>query len=197
MTEQQQKHRKQSRQHQLHLEPDPNPKRRLLMKSASQTANGIGQQREGKAIPDDESGMQVEDKLEIDNEQRTEPPGVSRTNTRRKTAMKSELRAVTTQEAVDGYREKAMIIESVEQIDELGSIMEVSMTGQVLRWARQSNLSAQSGWMEHEEPQSSDSRQALAREHSEKVKNVQCGAERDVLDCQRSDWRENAQLSWC
>ena len=39
--------------------------------------------------------------------------------------MKSEPLAVTTQEAVDGYREKAMRIASVEQI-ELGNIMELS-----------------------------------------------------------------------
>ena len=48
--------------------------------------------------------------------------------------------AVTTQGAVDGYREKAMRIASVEQ-DELGNIMELSITGHVLRWARQSNVS--------------------------------------------------------
>ena len=54
--------------------------------------------------------------------------------------MKSEPRAVTTQEAVDGYREKAMRIESVEQI-ELGNIMELPIAGQVLMWARQSNFS--------------------------------------------------------
>ena len=48
--------------------------------------------------------------------------------------------AVTTLEAVDGYREKAMRIASVEQI-ELGNIMELSITGHVLRWERQSNLS--------------------------------------------------------
>ena len=52
----------------------------------------------------------------------------------------SEPAAVTTQEAVDGYCEKAMRIASVEQI-ELASIMELSITGQVLKWARQSNLS--------------------------------------------------------
>ena len=112
------------------------------MKSASLTARGSGQQREGKAIPDDESGMQVEDKPEIDNEERAEPPRVSSTNIRRRIAVKSEPRAVTTQDAVDGFREKAMKIESVEQI-ELGSIMELSITGQVLRWARQSNLSGE------------------------------------------------------
>ena len=54
--------------------------------------------------------------------------------------MKSEPMAVTTREAVDGYRGKAMIIASVEQI-ELGNIMELSITGQVLKWARQVNLS--------------------------------------------------------
>ena len=47
--------------------------------------------------------------------------------------------AVTTQGAVDGHCEKAMMIASVEQI-ELGNIMELSKTVQVLRWARQSNL---------------------------------------------------------
>ena len=53
--------------------------------------------------------------------------------------MKSEPVAATTQEAVDGHREKAVRIASVQQI-ELGNIMELSITGQVLR-ARQSNLS--------------------------------------------------------
>ena len=70
--------------------------------------------------------------------------------------MKSEPVAVTAQEAVDGRREKAMRIASVEQI-ELGNIMELSITGQVLRWARQSNLSG--GLCGLMEP---DSRQAPA-----------------------------------
>ena len=34
------------------IEPDPNPKRRLVMKSASSTASGSGQQRQKRAIPD-------------------------------------------------------------------------------------------------------------------------------------------------
>ena len=54
--------------------------------------------------------------------------------------MKSEPAAVTTQEAIDGSREKVMRIASVEQI-ELGNLMELSITGQVLKWARQSNVS--------------------------------------------------------
>ena len=97
------------------------------MKSASLTASSSGQQREGKANPDDESGIQVEDKPEIDNGERAETTH----------SMKSEPRGVTTQEAVEGYQEKAKRIESVEQI-ELGNIMELSITGQVPRWARQS-----------------------------------------------------------
>ena len=43
------------------IEPEVNPKRRLLMKSASLTASGSGQQEQKKSIPDDEWRMQVED----------------------------------------------------------------------------------------------------------------------------------------
>ena len=43
------------------IEPEANPKRRLLMKSASLTASGSGQQMQKRSIPDDESGTQVED----------------------------------------------------------------------------------------------------------------------------------------
>ena len=43
------------------IEPEANPKRRLLMKSAWLTASGSGSQRQKRSIPDDdESGMQVE-----------------------------------------------------------------------------------------------------------------------------------------
>ena len=90
--------------------------------------------------------MQLEDKLEVDNEERAEPPGAPSTSIRKEIAVKSEPRAVTTQEAVDGYREKATIIECAEQI-ELGNIMVLSIAGQVLRWARQSNLSG-GVWMD-------------------------------------------------
>ena len=76
--------------------------------------------------------MQIEDKPEVDNEERAEPPGAPSRSIRRRIAVKSEPRAVTTQEAVDGQREKAMRIESVEQI-ELGNIMELSIAGQVLK----------------------------------------------------------------
>ena len=84
--------------------------------------------------------MQVEDTLEMGTGESTELLGVSLANTRRRIVVKSEPVAVTTQEAVDGHCEKAMRIARVEQI-ERGNIMELSITGQVLKWARQSNLS--------------------------------------------------------
>ena len=93
------------------------------MKSASSTASGSGQQKEKRSIPDDESRSQFEDMWEMGTGESTALPG-----------------AVTTQEAVDGHCEKAMRVASVEQF-ELGNIMEQSITGQVLKLARRSNLS--------------------------------------------------------
>ena len=122
------------------VEPDPNPKRRLLTMSASSTASGSGQQTEKKSIPDDESRMQVEDMSEMGTGESIALPGAPSANPRRRIVVKSEPVAVTTQEAVDEYCDKAMKIARVEQI-ELGNIMELSITGQVLKWARQSNLS--------------------------------------------------------
>ena len=137
------------------------------MKSASSTASGSGQQKEKTSIPDDESRMQVEDTSEMGTGESTELLGAPSANIGRRIVVKSsDPVTVTTQEAVDGYCEKAMRIASVEQI-ELGNIMELSITGQVLKWARQSNLSERtvtthSGWMELEESQPPDSCQALA-----------------------------------
>ena len=110
------------------------------MKSASLTASSSGQQRQKRAIPDDKSGMQVEDTSETGTGEGTASPAAPPASIRRRIVVKSEPVAVTTQEAVDGRREEAMRIASVEQI-ELGNIMELSITSQVLRWARQSNLS--------------------------------------------------------
>ena len=74
--------------------------------------------------------------------------------------MKSEPAAVTTQEAIDGSREKVIRIASVEQI-ELGNLMELSITGKaiILVWRI---VITQIRWMEFEESQPLDSRQALA-----------------------------------
>ena len=118
------------------IEPVPIPKRRLLMKSAPSTASGSGQQREKRLVTDTEPGVQTGDPLEVGTGESTTLPGAPSANTRRRIVVKSEpVAAVTTQEAVDRFREKAMRIASVEPV-ELGSIMEVSFTGQVLKWAR-------------------------------------------------------------
>ena len=45
------------------------------MKSALTTAGGGGQERERRTIPDNDSRMQIEDKPEVDNEERAEPLG--------------------------------------------------------------------------------------------------------------------------
>ena len=119
------------------IEPDPDPKRRLLAKSAPSTASGSGQQREKRPVTDTEPRVQTGDPLEVGTVESTTLPGAPSSNTRRRIVVKSEpVAAVTTQEAVDGYRENSMRIESVEQV-ELGSIMEQSLTGQMLMWARQ------------------------------------------------------------
>ena len=109
------------------------------MKSTSLTASSSGEQGQKRSIPDDESGMQVEDTQKTDIGEGEVSPAAVATNIRRRIAMKSEPAAVTTQ-AIDWSREKVMRIASVEQI-ELGNLMELSITGQVLKWARQSNLS--------------------------------------------------------
>ena len=110
------------------------------MKSASSMARSSGEQGQKRLIPDDESRMQVEDAPKADIAGDIVSPAAMSTNVRWRITKKSEPVAVTTQEAIDGYREKAIRIASVEQI-ELGNLMELAITGQVLKWARQSNLS--------------------------------------------------------
>ena len=122
------------------VEPDPNPKRRLSMKSASSAASDSGQQREKRPVTDTESGAQARDPLETGTGENTTSPTALFANTRRRIVMKSKPLAVTTQEAVDGCRAKPMSIASVELVD-LGNIMELSITSQVLKWARQMHLS--------------------------------------------------------
>ena len=73
--------------------------------------------------------MQVEDMSGTGTREGTVLPATPPVHTGRRIVGKSEPVAVTTQEAVDGYREKARRIASVEQI-ELGNIMELSITGQ-------------------------------------------------------------------
>ena len=110
------------------------------MKSASSTASGSGQQRKKRPIPDTESRVRAEDTSEMGTGESTVLPRAPSANTRRRIVVKPEPVAVTTQEAVHGYCESALRIASVEQI-EVGNIMELSITGQVLKWARRSNFS--------------------------------------------------------
>ena len=110
------------------------------MKSASSTSSGSGQQKEKRSIPDDESRLRDEDMSEMCVGGSTALLGAPSANTRRSIVVKSEPAAVTTQEAVHRYCEKATRIASVEHI-ELGNIMELSINGQVVKWARRSNLS--------------------------------------------------------
>ena len=85
------------------IEPDPNPKRRVIMKSASTDSQWeqTGGRKESNLRSCMIQRMQIEDKPEVENEERAEPPGARSTSTRRRIAVKSEPRAVTTQEAVD------------------------------------------------------------------------------------------------
>ena len=110
------------------------------MKSTSLTASSSGHKRERRSTSDEELMMQVEDTSVARTSEGTAVPETHPANTRRRIVGKSEPVAVTTQEAIDGYREKARRIASVEQI-ELGNIMELSIAGQLLRWARRANLS--------------------------------------------------------
>ena len=81
-------------------------KRRLLMKSAPTAASGSGQQREKRSVTNTEAGKQAGDSLEIGTGVSTTAPAALPVNTRRRISMKSEPVAVTTQEAIDGSREK-------------------------------------------------------------------------------------------
>ena len=78
------------------IEPEANPKRRLLTKSPSLTASGSGQQRQKSAVPDDESGMQVEDTPETGTGKGAALPAAPSANIRRRLAVQSEPVAATT-----------------------------------------------------------------------------------------------------
>ena len=83
------------------IEPDVNPKRRLLMKSAPLTASSSGEPGQKRTIPGDESRMQGEDTPKTGTGEGTASPAAIPMNVRRRIAVKSESVEVTTQEAVD------------------------------------------------------------------------------------------------
>ena len=78
--------------------------------------------------------------MEMGTDESAVLPSALAANTRRRIAGKSTPAAISAHEGVDGYREKTMRIASVEQV-EMGNIMELSITGHELKWARQSNFS--------------------------------------------------------
>ena len=73
--------------------------------SAASTANGSGQRKEKRSIPDVESRVQFEDISEMGIGESTALPGAPSANTRRRIVVVSEPAAATTQ-AVDGHCEK-------------------------------------------------------------------------------------------
>ena len=78
--------------------------------------------------------------MELSTDESAVLPSALAANTRRIIAEKLTPVAITTQEGVDGYSGRAIRIARVEQLD-FGNIMEFSITGHVLNWARQSNFS--------------------------------------------------------
>ena len=110
------------------------------MKSAPSAASHSGQQKEKESVTNAEAGMQVRDPMDMSNGGSTTSTTAMPAHHRRRISVKSEPVAVTTQEGVDGSREKAMRIGSVEQF-ELRNIMELSIMGHVLNRARQMNFS--------------------------------------------------------
>ena len=90
----------------------------------------------------------TEESVEIDEGTRGALPNVMGPSTRRRIVEKtswaevqtnSSAEAITTQEGIDGYREISKRIAIDEQV-ELGNIMELSVMGHVLKWARPSNV---------------------------------------------------------
>ena len=74
------------------IEPNPNPKRRLLVKSASSTGSGSGQQSAERPAGDIESGVQTGDLLEMGTGESTTLLGASSANSRRRTVRTSSRR---------------------------------------------------------------------------------------------------------
>ena len=68
---QNQQHQQHQNREKLRLNQTTNPKKRLLMKSASSMARCSGQRKEKRSIPDDESRMRVEDMWEMGTGEKT------------------------------------------------------------------------------------------------------------------------------
>ena len=108
------------------IEPDLNPKKRLLVKSASSAASGSGQQHVKRSATDAQHQKhQLMSRWTWDwQKSRTAQRFGSKYQMKQSLRHKAETQcpvAITTQEGIDEYREKAMRIASVEQV-ELGSV---------------------------------------------------------------------------
>ena len=96
--------------------------------------------------------------MEMGTAERAVLPTALAANTGRSIAEKSAPVAVTTQEEIDGYREKAMMIASVEQV-ELGNHHGVVNHGSCAEMGKTSEplgetVAEKNRWMEHEESHS-------------------------------------------
>ena len=110
---------------------DPNPKRRLLMKSASSAASGSGQQPVQRPATDSETEPPAEISMEIDDGTKGALPSVKGPNTRRRVAENTFPAEIQPSSPQWQTPLKKVRITSVEQV-ELGSMMELSVSGHVL-----------------------------------------------------------------
>ena len=102
----------------------------------------VSSQQVQRSATDVEGGPPTAVPKEIDDCKRDPLPsvvGTHRKTSPAETQPSSSSAAITTQEGSNGYRETAMSLADLEQV-ELGSIMESSVSGSVLKCARQSTL---------------------------------------------------------
>ena len=114
------------------------------MKSASSAASSSGQQCVKRSVADAEPEAKTGVPMEMSSDESATLPSVMGTKSSRRIAPSRSTVGVTTQEGIDGYRENAMRIASVEQV-ELGNIMALSVTEQ-LHLSGAASLSEADGW---------------------------------------------------
>ena len=110
------------------IEPDPNPKETFIHEVSFASSQRQWQQRVKRSATDAELEARMRVAMEMCSDESAALPSALAANTRRRIAENSAPVAVTTQEGIDGYREQAKMIASVEQV-ELGNIMELSNHG--------------------------------------------------------------------
>ena len=167
------------------IEPDPNPKRRLFMKSASSAASGSGQQQVQRPATELETKPPTEVSKEIDDGNRGALPSFNGPNTTRRIAEKPLLEeaqpsssavAIITQDGVDNEDRECRTSREgqLHGLVSHGSCAQMGKTIEPLR----GSIAEQSRCLEHEESLSLDSCQAFAREDSHQL--VDCDAQGSV-----------------